>query len=292
MSASKGEQLHIPEEWRQAAYKIRELGEKKVLVLGATDRGKSTFCAYLAWHLLQAGQKPAYIDADVGQKDIGPPSTITLGYPQPDKPLQTLEPTAMYFVGAVSPVGHLLPMVVGTRQLMERTATTSVIINTSGLVEGVGEILMTYQIDSLRPDIIVALKTGRELSSILKAHAHYPILRLRPSPGARSKTLEQRRLNREAAFQRYFSNALDFELALDDLIVQRLPPSHVHPDWHRTLTPNRLCALADGNQSVLGLGIIRGYQKNRRRLWLTTPVSPGECKILQLGNVRLELAIP
>jgi len=152
-----GQQIHISEAWQQAARSIRRLQKARILVPGATDRGKSTFCAYLAWYLLQAGQRPAYIDADVGQKDIGPPTTISLGYPRLDRPLQTLEPVAMYFVGTVSPVAHLLPMVVGTRNLLEQAAKPFVIINTSGLVEGVGEILKAYQIDSLHPDRISSL---------------------------------------------------------------------------------------------------------------------------------------
>ncbi len=284
-----GQQFHIPTQWHQACARIRSRGGGKILVLGATDRGKSTFCAFLTRYLLEQGQRPAYVDADVGQKDIGPPATITLGYPRRDVPLQTLQPEAMYFIGSVSPVHHLLPMIVGTRQLLERATNSAfVIINTSGLVEGVGGILKAYQIDSLRPDLIVALEKGTELSPILEAHEHFPIMRLPCSPLARAKSMEHRQRNRQMAFRRYFASATERALKLDQLIVQRLPASPHPLDWKRILTPNRLCALADERQSVLGLGILSGYEQKKRQIRLRTP-APARGRILQLGDMPVEL---
>lgn len=280
--------IDIPSGWRRAATFILNHKLGKVLVLGASDRGKSTFCAYLAWRLLQAGLTPALIDADVGQKDLGPPATITLGYPQLNRALKDLEPTALYFVGAVSPTAHLLPMVVGTRQLLDRTDAPFVVINTSGLITGVGEVLKAYKIESLRPDAIVALEQGRELAPILAAHRHFRILPLSSSPKARIKPQEIRRQHRLEAFRRHFRHAREYSQALSELVLQRLPVDK--PSLEEVFCTNRLCALADEHQTVLGLALIRSFNPSKRRITLLTPVAPQRAKILQLGDMVVELA--
>ncbi len=279
--------IDIPSDWRQAASLILDHKLRKILVLGASDRGKSTFCHYLLWRLLQAGLTPAFIDADVGQKDLGPPATITLGYPQLDRALQDLTPAAMYFVGAVSPVAHLLPMVVGTRQLLDQTDAPFVVINTSGLITGVGSVLKAYKIDSLRPDIIVALGNRWELAPILAAHRHFRILALPPSPQAQIKLQETRRQHRLEAFRRHFCHAQEYSLLLDQLALQRLPIDR--PVTEATFYPNRLCALANERQAVLGLALISSFTPKKRLLTLFTPVPQHRAAILQLGDMLVEL---
>ena len=281
--------IYLPKAWKQAASFIHECGASRILVLGATDRGKSTFCKFLIHYLLQKDLSLAFIDADVGQKDLGPPATITLGYPRPTLALSELTPAALYFVGAVSPAAHLLPMVVGTRQLLEQADAQATIINTSGLVTGVGEVLKTYKIDALRPDIIVALERDGELDSLLNAHRHLRLLRLSPSSHAQSKPFQLRFERRQAAFRRYFRVASDQALPLADLAVQRLPPGLTPTDSDFCLPANLLCGLADSAQRLLGLGLIRHFDAAQRRIWMFTPVESSRVKVVQLGTLKLEL---
>ncbi len=281
--------IYLPKAWKEAASFIRECRASKVLVLGATDRGKSTFCQFLIYYLLQEGLSLAFIDADVGQKDLGPPATITLGYPRLNLALSELTPSAWYFVGAVSPVAHLLPMVVGTRQLLDQAEAQTTIINTSGLVKGVGEVLKTYKIDALRPDIIVALEQDGELDSLLTAHRHLRLLRLSPSSHAQVKSPKLRFARRQAAFRQYFRAARNQALPLADLAVQRLPINVDPTDLDLCLTPNLLCGLADSEQRLLGLGLIRRFDAAHRQLWMFTPVEGSRVKVVQLGELRLDL---
>lgn len=132
--------IDVPSSWAWSATQIQRQKWRKILVLGATDRGKSTYCHYLSQTLLAVGERVAVVDADVGQKDIGPPAAITLGYPKRDHDLQQIPPSAWYFVGAVSLVGHLLPSVVGMRQMVDTADAPRVIINTTGFVEGIGRV--------------------------------------------------------------------------------------------------------------------------------------------------------
>src|SRR5207302_2272534 len=161
------------------------------------------------------------VDTDVGQKDIGPPARLGLGYPEMGQSLAAVSPGAWYFIGATSPAGHLLPMVVGVRQLVDTARAAYVIINTTGFVTGPGRVLKGYKIEAVRPDVIVALEHGRELRTLLQAYRHYRILRLPASAYATPKTFEQRRAARERAFGMYFATASTVELALCQVIFQR-----------------------------------------------------------------------
>ena len=79
--------LEIPEDWEAAAETILDAEWRKVFLLGAADVGKSRFCRFLSERLLAAGHGVALVDADIGQKDIGPPAAVTLGYPRLGTPL-------------------------------------------------------------------------------------------------------------------------------------------------------------------------------------------------------------
>lgn len=63
----------IPESWKLAQEALAEMERGKVMVLGATDVGKSTLCAYLVNTLTARGLRLRVVDGDLGQADIGPP---------------------------------------------------------------------------------------------------------------------------------------------------------------------------------------------------------------------------
>lgn len=311
------EGLDIPKDWQRSAAAIIQNRWRKVLVLGASDRGKSTYCGFLAERLCGAGFKVAFVDADIGQKDIGPPATITLGYCEERTPLAEIQPAAFYFVGAVTPVGHFLPMVVGTRRLLDLAKAPFAIIDTTGLIQGSGQALKSFQIDSLQPDIIIALGHKSELREIIKSHRHFNIQRLRPSEKARAKPSQVRRMKREQAFRRYFQKAREAVLDLDRLVLQRSPlfngkaiedPRFVYGErvgdrvvavaQEALATPlegfhvlkagfekNLLCGVADRFGEGLGIGIIKSIDFERLQVLLLTPVSVKRIKVLQFGDL-------
>ncbi|MGC8973282.1 MAG: Clp1/GlmU family protein, partial [Thermoproteus sp.] len=65
----------VLDEWESAASSVDLNGV--TVVIGAIDVGKSTMTAVLANKALSRGLRVAVIDADVGQNDIGPPTTIS-----------------------------------------------------------------------------------------------------------------------------------------------------------------------------------------------------------------------
>src|SRR3954452_5839201 len=91
-----------------------------VMLLGAIDTGKSTLALRITNAALDRGIVVGVIDADVGQSEIGPPGTVGLAMPAaPAGSAAEWSPAALAFVGATSPAGRLLDLVVGVRRLAD-----------------------------------------------------------------------------------------------------------------------------------------------------------------------------
>jgi polynucleotide 5'-hydroxyl-kinase GRC3/NOL9 len=215
--------------WRKALEDLQTA--RAILLLGATDTGKSTFLCWLANGLYAQGHRVAIVDADVGQSSLGPPTTIGLGVvAQPFESLQELMPVGLFFVGSTSPRSHLLPMLVGTKRMVDRAHTLGVdhvIVDTCGFIAaGGGQALKYYTINLLDPDVVVCLQRAHECEGILLAYRRSQrpqVLRLRASVACRRRDMEERRLYREQSWQRYFANPELITLSWDDLNLVDTP---------------------------------------------------------------------
>jgi polynucleotide 5'-hydroxyl-kinase GRC3/NOL9 len=311
--------IDIPPSWRKSAEAILLNRWRKVLVLGATDAGKSTYCRVLAGSLQAAGMVVSFVDADVGQKDVGPPATITMVRLEGGAELPQAVPTGWFFVGDVNPVRQSLAMVVGARRMVDAAEGDFVVIDSPGLVEGPGRMFNAYQIESLCPDAIVAIQRGIELEPTLRVRLGQTILRVRPSRRAERKSIQARRLAREQAFRTYFKDGRPEVLDLERLAVQRAPlfagvpledPRFVYaeripeaivaignepavPDHGMRVLPadfadHLLCAVLDARGECVGLGILQRIDFRARRLHLFTPVARSHIHGLQFGSLHLD----
>jgi polynucleotide 5'-hydroxyl-kinase GRC3/NOL9 len=199
-----------------------------VLIIGETDTGKTSFTTCLANNLLGHGLKVGVVDADLGQSDIGPPTTVGLGLiSQPVERLGEAEVVGLYFVGSTSPQGHLLPTVIGTKQMVEKALALGldrVLVNTSGLVQGeLGRTLKQHKIDLIAPDLLCCLQRGDECEHVLKPYSagrRPEILRLPPGPAGRKRSQEERRRHRERTLQAYFHGARTVHLDLTRVVLR------------------------------------------------------------------------
>ncbi len=111
-----------------------------IAVMGPTDSGKTSLAALIANRSLKGGLKPAIVDADVGQADIGPPAFVSLGMPSSWLLwLRTLEPISMRFVGSIEPGPVIGRIITSTRELVDaalRYGASNVIVDTDGWVSG------------------------------------------------------------------------------------------------------------------------------------------------------------
>jgi polynucleotide 5'-hydroxyl-kinase GRC3/NOL9 len=105
-----------------------------VLFLGRSGVGKSTRVHELVRHVTDHGGGVAALDADVGQSTYEVPTTLTLVHFAATATGRMPEVIARFFVGAISPVGHLLQTLVGCRCLLDRArqlAVRAILIDTT-----------------------------------------------------------------------------------------------------------------------------------------------------------------
>ncbi|MBC7223643.1 MAG: hypothetical protein H5T59_05110 [Anaerolineae bacterium] len=281
--------LHIPDPWKRLD--PQSLGQR-ILLLGATDSGKSTFARYLFGQLQEAGLKPAYLDCDVGQSTLGVPTTLNLavlagplrgaeeGAPFPP------QPGASFFVGSISPRGHMLPVLVGCQRLLERAwelGAQTVVVDTTGLVDPAqgGLALKQWKVELLRPHTVIALAKGRELEPILWPLRLAPsprVLELPVSPEARPRDRSERIARRQRLLDRYFQDATNLAFPLGRLPIY---------DLYRAAA-GRLVGLQDAQGFTIALGVVVNLDRETGTLWLRTPLrDPSPVASLRVGACTL-----
>ena len=221
--------MELPPGWAEAMDTATRRGGI-CLVVGAVDTGKSTFCGWLAQRAAQAGLSAAVVDSDTGQQDIGPPACVTFAWADPQAArLEELPLAGLHFVGATSPLGHLLELVAGACRLAglaRRQGAALVAVDTTGLVEGPGLGLKWAKVSALAPRTLVALQQGAELEPLLAPYRQRErplLLRLRPSPLAQARSATTRAARRREMFRRYFAGAGEVAIPWEQLGVEGLP---------------------------------------------------------------------
>jgi polynucleotide 5'-hydroxyl-kinase GRC3/NOL9 len=265
--------------------------KRTVMLVGGLDTGKSTLSRRLAAAALALGRTTAYLDADLGQKTVGPPATITLRLLRSGEDLEPgrLErPDAIAFVGATSPQGHLLPVLAGITTLHRRAVEAGmdfIVVDTSGMVSGIsGQILKFHKVEVLRPDLVVGLQRGEELLPLLGVIQRFFATEVVPvgvHPDVVPTTVDQRAENRERAMAGYFGADLHRFRVKPTVFMPALPPLFPLEQLHRLLV-----GLSDGAGGTPGLGYLE-HTPEEGVLRLISPVAAGP-KALRLGSVRLE----
>ncbi len=216
-------QYHIPE-WEQALQRCAAV-PSRVMVMGISDAGKSTLVSLLAARILQHQPELAVLDLDLGQSEIGPPTTMGLGIlDRVAHQVGYAKPLGMGFIGALTPGGMgietiqaLLPLLPLIPQNM------SCLIDGHGLVVGgVARRLWLSYYEALRPDIILAIQSNEELEPILRSLDRRPvrIIRLpRPSSVA-TKSRELRSERRGRRLSRHLAAMKRVYLEWEDVSVE------------------------------------------------------------------------
>jgi polynucleotide 5'-hydroxyl-kinase GRC3/NOL9 len=251
-----------------------------LLVLGASDSGKSTLTAVLASAAVEAGRATAVVDSDVGQSSFGPPACVSLArVTAPLASLSELAPAALDFVGATSPVGHLLGFLTSVEAMVKAAragGAETVVVDTTGLIAGpIARGLKGQKIRRLDPDVVVALQAEEEVEHLLapyQARSRPRVLRLRPSRLARSRSREQRAEHRRRAFAAYFA-----EGRVAGLDWKRLPMENTAWTTGEVL-PGHLRAHVE---TVLG-GEVRYAERGSEGLFVITSGPPDRTGLREL----------
>ncbi len=262
-----------------------------VVLIGGLDTGKSTLSRALLEAAVAAGRPSAFIDADVGQKTVGPPATVTLKMIRGAgdlEPVSMAKEDALWFIGSTSPEGHLLQIVAAVAsvfRIAKASGADFVVVDSSGLVSGVhGQVLKYHKVEMLQPDLVVGLQRGEELLPLLGVIQRFfatEVVPLGVHPEVVPTTVEQRAENREGSMAAYFAAELHRFRVKPTVFMPALPPL-----FDLAQLDHLLVGLSDGAGGYLGLGYLE-HLPEEGILRLITPVAAGP-KALRLGSVRLE----
>lgn len=203
----------IPPSWIKAFEELSKSDVKPfvAMVIGAVDSGKTSFCTYLINRLLLQGKKVAILDGDLGQSDVGPPSTLSYAYvPRPITDLFNLRAKDAYFIGTTSPSQVGSEMIEGLARLLREISVGTpdfIIVNTDGWVEEEDAIQhKTQLVKELDPNLILCLKLEDELELLLNNLENYRTVIVDSPSAIKKRSIEKRRSLRELGYIKYLGN--------------------------------------------------------------------------------------
>jgi polynucleotide 5'-hydroxyl-kinase GRC3/NOL9 len=159
-----------------------------------------------------------------------------------------------------------------------------------------GRELKSRKIDLVSPRFILALQKDEELEPILEPYRKNPfhqIHRLPLSKQVRTKSAEERRMNRTNKFRDYFKYSAVQELVIEGVQIEGevLDPdgAPLPLDWALKVN-SLLVGLKDERDETLALGLTKHYFEEKKMLRLSTPLREIQrVKTIQLSSLRLLL---
>jgi polynucleotide 5'-hydroxyl-kinase GRC3/NOL9 len=275
----------------ESAYERLLANPGTVFLLGGIDTGKTTFGIELARRATAAGIPSALVDADIGQSTVGPPTTVGLKL---CAGMQDFSRTALRvadvlsFVGAITPRGHLLPLVTGTAKLVARAREAGcrlVIVDTTGYVSGIyGQSLKYHKMDLVSADFVVAFERGGELEPVVGIAQRFTpaeLLELPVTSDVLNRSVEDRVSFREQQFAAYFARGSSRWRVKPTVFMPTLPP-----EFDLALLDGLVVGMEDGKGSCVGIGVLE-YEPTEDLLRMASPVTEG-VRGLRLGSIKID----
>jgi len=236
------------------------------LILGTSDTGKTSLTARLAGALAARGERVAVVDADVGQSEIGPPTTVGLGHVAGAVArLGDAEVIALEFVGDTSPVRYIRETADATGRLVRRALDAGferVLVDTGGLVEGpLGLALKRAKVRAADPDLVLVLQRSDESEPIARAlerDVRPRVVRLAPSPAVVRRSAARRREHRERALRDYLAHAATLTLP-----TARAPVRDRRGEALTDVAEGLLLGVLGAGGETLGIARVRAWDAAR-----------------------------
>lgn len=266
---------------------IKEILDKKgkVFLLGESDSGKTTFAKTLVSKAIKSDILVGWVDADIGQSTIGPPTCIGLSLFSPKSP--EFKISALYFVGNTSPHGRFVPLIMGTKKLVDLACKESdlVVIDTTGAITGVfGQSLKYQKILALKPDFLLAFQREKELEKIIDSIKNLDFLKIylmEIPENIRIRTRDERAKNRQEKLKLYFKNSKLYRLSKKNITFY---PSF---DFLPSKDPdNLIVGLKDSSGEFLALAIF--IKQFDEEIEILTPLKNiKKIATLEFGDIRI-----
>ncbi|MCL5985279.1 MAG: hypothetical protein M1371_01780 [Actinobacteria bacterium] len=270
------------------AQRLIERAEKSnisVFLLGDIDSGKTHFAINLIEDLIKEGASVGFVDSDIGQSKIGPPTTVGLSVPTNSS--EIFSALKLYFVGSTSPRAHMLPLVVGTKRLadLSKTKNRVTVIDTTGTVQGdFGLRLKLNKIQLIQPEIILAFKKDGELDNIITTTQRLTFSELITVPAhelIRPKSLNERYENRRASFLNYFRYATPQKIDIEIFNKLTINKSNFSNDMM-----NKIFCAWDMQGYVNSIGIIEEIGKDHISAFAPA-IEFEEVAYFEIGELKL-----
>ncbi len=261
-----------------------------ILVIGASDTGKTTFIELIA-STLSYKFSLAIVDLDMGQSHIGPPTTIGWArVPEDFRGLNSLKEEELYFTGTVTPAGSLLPAITGARLMVDRaiSASDKVIVDTTGLVsEPAGRVLKHFKIEILKPDLIICLERADELSHIREPYRHQDLrfYTLRPASSVRQKSPPERAEYRYRSMETYLEGSDIREFRLSDLGIFF---TRERTNIDNLSLKNRIVSLRNSFNRDIAIGVIEAVKPREGKIYIRTHELPERPVTIVIGKAEMD----
>jgi polynucleotide 5'-kinase involved in rRNA processing len=258
-----------------------------VMLIGAIDTGKTTMARRIVGAAVDAGRSVGYVDADIGNSSIGPPSCVSLKVVRSRADIEQIDRAdALHFVGGISAERLVLQQVIATAALVEqaRQSADTVVIDTTGVISGVGgETLKYHKMELCRPEAVVAMQRGGELEPVIGMLRRFfgaEVITVPVEPDVRPSSPDDRAGRRSARFEKAFAQPLE---------KWRVKPTVFAPTLPTGLDPSRLDGLLvgihDAEGRCQGLGRLEVDDGTLRVLTNKGDGMQG----LRLGSLRIDL---
>ena len=259
-----------------------------VFLIGGMDTGKSTMAVAIAREALRRGRSVAFVDADIGNSTIGPPTCVGLKVIRTEADVDARQNAdRLHFVGGVSPDRLVLQHVIATTAMAQAGAEAAdlVIVDTTGTVSGVvGQTLKYHKVELIRPDLVLALQRGGELEPVigmLRRFFAVDVMALPADPDVPPSAPDARAAARTRLFAEAFSEPLERWRVRETVFAPTLP---MGLDLARL--DGVLVGVQDGSGGCLGLGRLEFSEDVLRVL-----TNAGEgMQGLRIGSLRVDLA--
>jgi len=260
------------------------------LILGTSDTGKTSLTARLASALAARGERVAVVDADVGQSEIGPPTTVGLGRVTGTlSRLADAEVLALEFVGDTSPVRYIRETAEATGRLVRRALEAGfdrVLVDTGGLVEGpLGLALKRAKVRAADPDLVLVLQRRDESEPIVHAiegGGRPRVVRLAASSTVVRRTATRRREHREKMLRDYFARGATIALP-----AARVPVRDRRGQPLASVAEGLLVGVLGFGGETLGIAHVKAYDSASQEIIVETPVARDRIAGLIAGRVTM-----
>ena len=276
----------VPVAWNEAA-QVLQRQRGVCVIIGEVDSGKSSLCTFLANKCLEDMAKVGVVDADVGQADIGPPTTISSSVVHaPIIGLHKAVAEISFFVGDTSP--SVVPdKIVSLATRLKKRITSSadvVLVNTDGWLAELNAIRhKQLLLEAIQPDLVIGLNRSDDIIDPLLDKVKFASLKLPSSSFARVRSKEERKRAREAGYRRFLQGS-------HKLVISQETRVRMFDRLEQTVFPeNRpfrgfVSGLLNQSEELLSIGRINQVENGKVIVETKTNGMP---TVLEIGNIAL-----